>query len=212
MEKNSNTKYLIAICGKSASGKDTLARGLSRELGYNLIVKDTSRPSRHNETHGQDYYFVDSQDIYGNEELYMCRSVFRGWAYGTRISELKDGVNVGVFSPIDLLQIKDTLKDENVIIIPVYLDINKKVRRARAIDRNRGRISFEILRREFTDDKDFSNIDSIIRTFFPAYVKYYGNTVQYRECFDTNTRYRYDGQLNNIILDIVEKSRAFSHN
>lgn len=200
-------KTIVAICGKSASGKDTLLNKMRESHSdYNFIVKDTSRPPRQGEVHGVDYNFVDFEDIVTNSRLYLCRSIYRGWAYGTRLSQLKDGVNVGIFSPNDLLQIKDFLETENikdVTVVPVYLDIDNVTRKERSIQRD-GRFNLERIRRSFTDKKDFQNIDHIIRSF-PGYLKWYGNGAAVYKVSSLDTKYRYNTCIVYEIEDILSK-------
>ena len=50
---------IIAICGKSASGKDTLAKAfIEGGYGFTNIVSDTTRPPRKGERDGIDYNFL----------------------------------------------------------------------------------------------------------------------------------------------------------
>ncbi len=49
------------ICGKSASGKDTLLKRLINEAGYEPIVSTTSRPMRDGETDGVEYNFTSRE-------------------------------------------------------------------------------------------------------------------------------------------------------
>ena len=59
---------IIAICGKSASGKDTLAKWLvnylsSLGLFVHNMVSCTTRPPRVNEEDGVDYYFLNDAEF-----------------------------------------------------------------------------------------------------------------------------------------------------
>lgn len=59
---------IVAICGKSATGKDTLAKFLTNyfsSFGFytNNIVSITTRPPRVNEKNGIDYYFVTDEQF-----------------------------------------------------------------------------------------------------------------------------------------------------
>ena len=42
---------LIGLCGKSGTGKSTIAKEIEA-LGYNRVVTDTTRPPRPGEQHG----------------------------------------------------------------------------------------------------------------------------------------------------------------
>ena len=61
--RDQDRPVIIAICGKSATGKDTLAAWLLSMLKVinvptNIIVSDTTRPPRFKEENGVDYYFL----------------------------------------------------------------------------------------------------------------------------------------------------------
>lgn len=52
-------KIIVAICGKSGAGKDTIAKHLIKmNPEWHAIVSCTTRPIRENETNGVDYYFL----------------------------------------------------------------------------------------------------------------------------------------------------------
>jgi guanylate kinase len=76
---------IIAICGKSATGKDTLSRCLVSNLkhrGYaaQIIVSDTTRPPRENEVDGVDYNFLTNKQFYDKIDScqYLEYSKFNG--------------------------------------------------------------------------------------------------------------------------------------
>lgn len=76
---------IIAICGKSAAGKDSLARfltGYFKSFGFftNNMISVTTRPKRKNEQDGYDYFFISNSKFYmmrENKEL-IESSHFRG--------------------------------------------------------------------------------------------------------------------------------------
>jgi len=171
---------IIAICGKSASGKDTLARALARLIGYrsHLIVSSTSRPPRRSEVNGVDYHFVkkDSEPI--SNYLEWC--YFRGWFYGTRKAEVMyDKINIGVFNPAgirSLLEHQDTY-DIYVILCQEYIFTRLK----RSIRRDG--LHLEMFRRLFTDWRDFQGIldllDKCNHLFIP-----FGSICGYKNAVD----------------------------
>lgn len=76
---------IIAICGKSATGKDATAKWLVNTLNdmsypAHLMVSDTTRPARVNEKHGIDYRFINKntfiQELKRNN--YFEHTEFRG--------------------------------------------------------------------------------------------------------------------------------------
>lgn len=54
---------ILAICGKSASGKNSFIKNLVEEfkkynISYSIIIGDTTRPPREGEKFGQEYHFL----------------------------------------------------------------------------------------------------------------------------------------------------------
>ena len=76
---------IIAICGKSAAGKDTLKRNLQaalikEQVPVHLMVSDTTRPRRIDEANKVDYNFISQREFLNNieEQKYIEYSCFRG--------------------------------------------------------------------------------------------------------------------------------------
>ena len=105
---------IIAICGKSASGKDTLAKFLTNyftTLGLHAhnMVSVTTRFPRVTERNGIDYYFVNEDQferLIDNQQLIEFTH-FKGKHYGVPYNEVKSGyINIGVFNPEGLRTLK----------------------------------------------------------------------------------------------------------
>ncbi len=62
--KHTPQPLLVVISGPSGVGKDTTL-GRMKELGYpfHFVVTATTRPQRRGEVHGQDYYFVSTEEF-----------------------------------------------------------------------------------------------------------------------------------------------------
>lgn len=158
---------VLAICGKSAAGKDTLAQFLTNYLlnkgvpAHN-IVSITTRPRRVKESDGKDYYFttkVNFQNLI-NENALVEFTTFRGWYYGIPKHEIRsDKINVGVFNPEGLQNLFRQKYKYN--IIPIYLEEPLGIRMRRSVDRE-GRFKFEFIRRAFVDWVDFKGIKKIL--------------------------------------------------
>ena len=56
---------IFYIMGKSASGKDNIYKGILENASLSLkeLVLYTTRPIRHGETDGKEYYFVDDTHL-----------------------------------------------------------------------------------------------------------------------------------------------------
>lgn len=159
-----NKPVIIAICGKSASGKDSVAKGLRRHPSLvstsHLIVSDTTRTPRSYEVNDLDYHFITIpmflNNIFNNQ--YLEHTCFKGWRYGTNKKEICYPVNIGVFNPEGL---RILLDKEEYNVVPVLLKTNFKDRLLRSWGREE-KWSLEYFRRAWQDHKDFSGIEELV--------------------------------------------------
>ena len=156
-EKDKKKKYkLIALCGKSAVGKDTILNEVigdedENEL-FHKIVSVTTRPKRKTEVDGVDYYFVDDSDIPNLRLLELEH--FNGWAYGTMQAELEeDRINLGIFTPRGIAQLAATGLVELIVVI---VESDADIRLSRSLLRSFGEQVLEMCRRNIADAEDFS--------------------------------------------------------
>ena len=153
---------IIAIVGKSASGKDTLKQKLIEYLRgvypVNKIITSTTRPPRKNEIDGEDYHFYwTKRQFFDNWLLEWTK--FKNWYYGTTHDAIwKYYVNIGVFNLKSLRQLYASVGKE-CIIIPIYIEEKWTTRFVRMFHRDGG-FRFEHIRRLFRDWRDF-------RFFYP---------------------------------------------
>lgn len=156
------------ICGKSASGKDTLLKKMVEKYDLIPLITMTTRPMRDGEHDGVDYDFV-SRDMFqyliDHNQMLEYRSYntkFNGvddiWYYGNVKKELNPCYDYVIV--LDLVGAKAFVdyygKDECIV---TYLNVSDDVREQRA--RQRG--SFDITewnRRLKADEEDFS-IDKV---------------------------------------------------
>lgn len=172
---------IVAIVGPSASGKDSLARGLASFLDRqktcgaisntsHLIVSDTTRPQRPNEHDGVDYNFISQKEFDERDRRKEYIETYsygpQCWRYGTPRWELNAEISVGVFSPSGLEGL-DKFCSHAHDIVPVLLDSPKLVRLWRSIKRDKG-FKLEHLRRLRQDDIDFCHPDKVLR--FDSYI------------------------------------------
>lgn len=161
-------KYIIlAICGKSGSGKDTtLNRLLDICPSLHKIVPCTTRPPRDYELDGYDYTFVPSFNPNKDKDwLEYC--IFNDWYYYTSIKNLeKDAVNVGIFSPAAIKQLR---MNPSINLIVVECVNSDKERLERCLNRECAPDCHEICRRFLADEEDFKkeNFD-IDRFYYPT--------------------------------------------
>ena len=146
---------VVAIMGKSASGKTTLQKAIAREFDVNEIVSTTTRPKRDREKEGVDYKFVTIEQFTEkvlNGDMLEADD-FNDWFYGTEISALNENkVNVGVFTPNG---VEALAQDGRIDLKVIYIDADDKQRLLRSLNRETNPDVAEICRRYFADEKDF---------------------------------------------------------
>lgn len=151
---------IIAICGKSGAGKDTVLKEvLSTDPSLHKIVHITSRPQRENEINGEDYYFITRKEAIAllTSDNLIEATVFNDWIYGTTLEGLDaEKVNIGIFSldAIDYLRC-----DPRVDLRICYITCDDKERLLRQLNREEHPDVNEIVRRFSADEKDFQFIE-----------------------------------------------------
>lgn len=165
-----NKINLIAIIGKSGSGKDTLLKRIISTLDqkeklhngnfnekYHHVIPFTSRPKRIGEKNGRDYWFVSDEEVgqYIQNDKIMQLSIFNDWYYGFTCNDfVDDRINIGIFSPQAVEHLSDFI---NFNIQTFYLDSSDKIRVMRQLRRaSDDKEVKEIVRRYQTDADDFS--------------------------------------------------------
>ena len=157
---------ILAIMGKSASGKDTILNKLLRykDGAFHQIVTSTTRPPREGEIDGFDYHFITNEEmaeLIFNGKMIEC-VVFNNWGYGTCEEDLsEDKVNIGVYNPEGI----EILKDSGHDVFVVYVVCSDKVRLIRSLQREKDPNVSEIIRRYSTDEKDFQNVGELADLF-----------------------------------------------
>lgn len=155
-------KYnVIAIIGKSGSGKDTILKEvIGNNSDFHRIVTCTSRPPRENEIQGKDYYFFSYDDFEKeiNNNNMIEFSQFNNWYYGTNLISLsKNKVNIGVFNPSGLRML---WKNPDIRLAIYLIDADDKIRLMRSLEREEKPNVKEIIRRFEADEIDFKNVQN----------------------------------------------------
>ena len=151
MDKN---KTIITLTGPSGSGKSTIEKILCNKYGLNKAISHTTRDMRLGEVHGIDYYFV-TKEIFNimEKEGKMAESIeYNGNNYGVCINELMNS-QVIVCEPHGVLQIKNHMKDTDVNIVSIYINISKEDQKYRMTIRGDDYIN--IVKRIYKDSKLF---------------------------------------------------------
>ena len=162
---------LIYIMGKSSSGKDTIYKMLKEKLDVNTYVMYTTRPVREGEINGVTYNFISNEEMqeYIDEkreqrviEYRTYQTVHGPWTYATindnQFESEKDMLMLGTLE--SYMKVKENFeKNENVDLLPVYIEVPDNVRLRRAIEREEREQQpkyEEMCRRFIADTKDFS--------------------------------------------------------
>lgn len=165
---------IFYIMGKSSSGKDTIYKSLieNQELNLKNVVIYTTRPIRHGENSGVEYFFTDEEALKEFEksgrliEKRKYDTMHGPWYYFT----VDDG-QIDLES--DNYIMHGTLESyEKVqsyygkeILIPIYIEVEDGARLERALRREKKQNEpkyAEMCRRFLADEKDFSE-DNIQR-------------------------------------------------
>lgn len=152
---------IIVLCGKSSSGKDTLANYFKTQ-GYRFVTSHTTRPIRENESEGNPYYFINNETfanmleqgefIEYREYNTLVQGIPQKWFYGVAKSEIEESHKYIVVLDLHGLSEFKSLFGKRVKAF--YIDVPSPVRTERA--KLRG--SFDLKeweRRLQTDNNDF---------------------------------------------------------
>lgn len=161
---------LIYMMGKSSSGKDTIYSILKQKMDVNTYVMYTTRPIRDGEIDGVSYNFVSQEEmqeyIDGKNEQslieYRTYQTQHGpWTYATikdeQFNSDKDMLMLGTLE--SYIKVKGNFRDNNVDIVPIYIEVPDNIRLKRAIEREERQKQpkyTEMCRRFIADSKDFS--------------------------------------------------------
>ncbi len=164
------SKYkVIAICGKSASGKDTLLRyTIMNYMWLHKIINCTTRPPRENEVDGKNYHFLSLEEFAHKDAIegkMIEVTKFREWYYGTSVEDLSlDAINIGVFNPAGIYAL---MQREDVDLYVVQVVASDKTRLLRSLTREDNPDVDEIVRRYLADKEDFEVFSTV---YEPDYI------------------------------------------
>lgn len=134
-------KIIITFTGASSSGKTFLSKLLEGD-DFKVLVSDTTRVRRANETNGVDYNFLTAEQFQDNlnaDKMLQFNPV-NEFMYGVSFNEVekafKEGKNgLVVVAPLGVPQIAAYCKKHNLRHLAVYIDNPKNTLMDRIIDR-----------------------------------------------------------------------------
>lgn len=158
-----NKYKVVAICGKSAAGKDTFLQEILKlnKGSFHEIVSCTTRPPREGEIHGKNYYFISEEQFHEMTKsgVMLETSAFRDWFYGTCIQNLNsEKLNIGVFN---IEGVKALLNNPNIDVYIIEIYASDKTRMLRSLFRESHPDVKEIVRRYNADEEDFKDFNML---------------------------------------------------
>ena len=153
-----NKKTIIAIAGRSSSGKTYIAKRLSTILGYKEVVSHTTRPIRSNETNGVEHWF-DSKEEFQNvldNQTVIAYTKIGEYEYCALLEDISDNA-IYIIDPHGIEYLKQNFKTQiNLKIIYIYCD--EYIRRARASTRSDFKTKWE--QRNKDEDAQFTEFEA----------------------------------------------------
>ena len=161
---------IYVLMGKSASGKDSVFRELTKEGGIggpvHTVTMYTTRPMRDGERDGREYFFVPGETLekFRQEgKVIECRTyetVFGPWSYFTADDGQID-LSRGSYLMMGTLESYQKMKEyfDPETLVPLYLYVEDGERLLRALLRERQQEKpryAELCRRFLADEEDFS--------------------------------------------------------
>lgn len=156
VEHRDGLEVTLVFIGKSGSGKSTIAKAVSDNFRYDLIVSHTTRPKRDGEVDGVDYHFVSEEEFQRIRELGGMLEVtkYRDWYYGISNKEFYDKpLSIVVTDPVGLRN----LRRAGVSLISFLVERGDKERFVSLV--NRGDNIMEIALREERDKACFQDAE-----------------------------------------------------
>lgn len=152
---------IIALVGKTSTGKDTAARYLKETFGIEPIVSFTTRPMRDCETEGVEHYFVSEEKM---DELVKDKANLlafvqfpkTGHRYCASTSNLKgDEIKSYIIDPSGLKWLRENRPD--VEVYSIYFHLDEGIIKERAL--SRGDREIDILARLESERAMFDKFD-----------------------------------------------------
>ncbi len=154
-----NKQEKLIIVGGSGAGKDFLLKKVV-ESGLKGCVKLTTRPKRLNEIDGVEYKFISNEEFFQLKESkeFITHQEFsvtpfdrdpEKWYYGITLEEFNNS-QAFILTPGEVKTIDPEIRKKCFI---VYLDIDRKIRESRIL--NRKDLNDSIKRRLDSDEIDF---------------------------------------------------------
>ena len=152
---NNNEHVLLCIMGRTASGKDTLARKLCERSGLHQIISYTTRERRVNE--GNTHIFI-SDNEYSQIEADGKIAAFTQigpFKYCCTIEQLYEN-DIYVIDPIGVKHLRE-LNLPNLRLVTIYINVPDDIRKERALSK-RGDDRITFIKRDMAEREQFKTM------------------------------------------------------
>lgn len=152
---------IIAVCGKSAAGKTSIANLLCMNMKLPIAISSTTRPPRSGEKEANTYNFETKEQFFSEEKIFQDYIVDKDWHYGYSKDLIDKKLEIGedfimVLSPKGIKELKAQYPNESYTILLYSED---KDRIIRSITRSEDVDCKEICRRFLADEEDFKDLE-----------------------------------------------------
>lgn len=149
---------MLALVGKSGSGKTTIEDELIHKYGFKRAISYTTRKKRENDVEGVNYFFVSREDI---ERLKQEDRLGECITYIDDIYALdKEQCKADRVVVVALEGLKQLKENKDLCVVSIYLDVSKEVRKERML--NRGDSLENVEKRLEKDDIIFDGAESMV--------------------------------------------------
>lgn len=158
---------IFVVVGKSGAGKDTVVNNyLKNNNDIKKITQYTTRPMRKNEVNGKEYNFISDEefDILLSKNKFCCVERYQvangdTWKYAIKTEDLKKYDDcILTCNPKSAINLSLTLNWNELTMIEIKADLNKRVERYLKRDEYTLENVNELVRRFINDEEDFINV------------------------------------------------------
>lgn len=112
---------IIAVVGKSGSGKTAFTKEVDKFIGIESLVSYTTRPKRKDEVDGIDHWFVDESEMPTYNEM-LAYTLYGNYHYWVSADQVKQGlIYTYVINEDALLEMIERFKDV-YDFVKIYVD------------------------------------------------------------------------------------------
>ncbi len=164
---------LFVVMGKSAAGKDTVFKEITRrDLNLKTVAGYTTRPIRDGEKNGEEYFFVTKEEL---RRLQESNKVIEHRAYDTMHGvwdyftvddgqiDFNERSSIMIGTLDTYRKIREYLGKDRVV--PLYLEVEDGIRLERALAREKTQKKpkyTELCRRFLADEEDFKEENLLV--------------------------------------------------